>query len=211
LRKCWHKLDLEKDYLLNKYMAKSRRTQSTSVKTVKTTPSQNHHLLVILIIVLLLGLAFVSMKYFLAKKSWMKYGIQAQDQILNAPTRDSARDASVIAATMLKFPEGTPMFMQPAVLAQYVEVISQQTGRDLVVVDVNGKILADTVVENVGQVWAEDKAGEVMLTIQDGKPREFEEVSVDYPNGLTQTVVPVRDDSGKIYGAVIFSAENRPE
>lgn len=103
------------------------------------------------------------------------------------------------------------MFMQPAVLAQYVEVISQQTGRDLVVVDVNGKILADTVVENVGQVWAEDKAGEVMLTIQDGKPREFEEVSVDYPNGLTQTVVPVRDDSGKIHGAVIFSAENRPE
>jgi len=161
--------------------------------------SANNQLIVIFIGVLFLALAFVSMKYLLARDSWIRYGNQAQEQILNYPTTDALNNASIIATTVIEFPDGNALWNQPKLLQNYVDVISKKTGRDVVVIDVNGVILADTVSDNVGQKWAQDKEGEVMLTIMDRKPRSF---------GLMQVVLPVIDDSGKTFGAVVLSSDS---
>ena len=185
------------------------RIHSVSRTTRPVGPQQaaQNQMMVVVVSVLFLALAFISLKYFLARESWMRYGTQAQDQILNYPTRNTITDASTIASTIVQFPEGTALWKQPKSLQNYIEVISKKTSRDLVVIDASGMILADTISANVGQKWAQDKEGEVMLTIADGKPRSFQEISTDYPAGLMQIVVPVRDESGKIYGAVVMSSE----
>jgi len=182
-------------------------TITKAASRVQVSTGQNQ-MMTVIVAVLFLALAFVSLKYFLARESWMQYGNQAQDKILNYPTRNSITDANTIATTVVQFPEGSPLWEQPKILQNYVSVVSKKTGRDIVVIDMNGMILADTVPTNVGQKWAQDKEGEVAMTINDGKPRNFQEISTDYPAGLMQVVVPVKDESGIIYGAVVLSSDS---
>lgn len=94
----------------------------------------------------------------------------------------------------------------PAASTQtYVSEIADQLNRDVVVVDGSKKILADAVVENKGTTYKFDSNNEVQLTINDGRTRTFEEKSKDYPNGIMQTVVPMRNQKGETIGAVIIS------
>lgn len=187
----------------------AKKNSSTNIKSVSRPPtSAKNQLTVVFIGILFLALAFVTLKYLLARESWIQYGNQAQEQILNYPTTDSINDASTIAATVIEFPESNALWNQPKLLQNYVDVVSKKTGRDIVIIDVNGVILADTISENIGEKWAEDKEGEVMLTIMDSKPRSFQEISEDYPSGLMQVVVPVKDEAGKTFGAVVLSSDS---
>lgn len=192
--------------MAKKTVANSRITPKTSSRPrAEWLPS--HFLLIVIVCTLILLLAFVSLKFMLARSSWASYSAQAQEKILNFPVNQTFEKANTLAAVVVNFPEDEPLFYQPTALAEYLSTYSQATKRDVVVIDVQGTILADSIAENVGRRWTQDKSGEVMLTIQDGKPREFEEISADYPNGLMQVVVPLKDDAGKIIGAVVLSTE----
>lgn len=170
-----------------------------------TPPESNIWKLVAIVLAVLLVL--MGIKYVWAKFQWDRYAMQAQEKVLSYPPLDSAEDGAVIATTVASFPVGSPLYKNPDDLERYVTQISTQTGRDLVVVNESKKILADTVAGNVGDMYTDDQGNEVMLTIRDGKPRSFTETSKDYPKGITETVVPLKNSpNGQTIGAVIISS-----
>ena len=90
--------------------------------------------------------------------------------------------------------------------------ITQQRGSE--VVDLNKLIIADAVLEDVGTIFTHDLGNEVGLTLQDGQVRTFVETSEEYPQAIQQLVGPLRNQEGKIIGAIIveyttFYAEMR--
>jgi sensor histidine kinase regulating citrate/malate metabolism len=163
---------------------------------------------IILSAVLFLALAVLSYKYLALRGSWHKYGVQSLQSNDKQRDMDSTEDAQLIATTIGQFPEGAPLLQQSSQLTKYVAAVTKQTGRDIVVVDKKGMILADAIPANVGKKYSEDKSGEVLKTITDGQPRTFIEESTDYPRGIHQAVVPLKNAAGATVGAVILSGSN---
>jgi PAS domain S-box-containing protein len=77
-------------------------------------------------------------------------------------------------------------------------------GRDVVLVDIHKRVLADAVPASIGEIFIEDQHDEVASTIKDGKVRTFVEISGDNPLGIKQVVAPVQSESGGMLGAVIL-------
>ncbi len=77
-------------------------------------------------------------------------------------------------------------------------------GRDVVLVDIHKRVLADAVPASIGEIFIEDQRDEVASTIKDGKVRTFVEISKDDPLGIKQVVAPVQSESGQMLGAVIL-------
>ena len=88
-------------------------------------------------------------------------------------------------------------------LQSFITRLHASQQRDVEVVDLNKRILADAVPEDVGTILTHDTGNEVGLTMQDGQVRTFVEISPEYPRGISQLVVPLKDQEGKIIGAVI--------
>lgn len=156
------------------------------------------HIYQIAIIVLLLLLAVVGIKYLHLKWSVQKYTqstiwMNAQ----NKPTGQISDYGVIIAQSVSDIP--------PLGLQNYVTVLSKQLKRDIVVIDKSDKILADTIPANDGKNYGYDSNNEVKMTIEDGQVRSFEERSTDYPNGILEIVVPVKNAKGDVTGAVIIS------
>lgn len=168
----------------------------------KSGHSHKHYHVGIIILLIFFGL--VSFKLLMSKAKWEYYVVQSQQQVMKYKMADSVEDAGVIAATVVSVPQGSPMLKNAAELQVYVETVSKQTGRDIVIVDSKKKILADTFAANVGQMYGEDKDSEVVKTIADGQARSFVEKSVDYPSGVEENVISFKDH-GTVVGAVIIS------
>jgi signal transduction histidine kinase len=77
-------------------------------------------------------------------------------------------------------------------------------GRDIVLLDTNQLILADAVESDIGRTFTEDPGDEVGATLKDGQVRTFVENSDDSPRPIKQIVVPAKDYSGRIIGAVVL-------
>ena len=134
------------------------------------------------------------------------YGSQMLQSTEKMRGMTSAEDAGVFATTVGQYPAGSPLYTQSKELQQYVAQLSKQTGRDIVVMDKDKKILADTVPANVGKKFTEDKGNEVAQTLGDNQARTFIEKSSDYPQGIVQTVVPIKNAAGITVGAVVISS-----
>ncbi|MFC7531164.1 EAL domain-containing protein [Actinoplanes sp. GCM10030250] len=98
----------------------------------------------------------------------------------------------------------TPLYYSQRGLGEYLQRMHTTQQRDVVVVDQGKFILGDVVEENVGTVFEHDSGNEVGLTIADGEPRVFVEVSADYPGGIKQVVVPMASTGGVTIGAIIL-------
>lgn len=156
------------------------------------------HVYTIAVVILVLALGLLGLKYLHLKLSLQRYTnstiwMNAQEK----PTGKISDYAAIIAQSSQKIPA--------AELQVYVENLSKQLNRDIVVVDKSKKILADTVPANNGKAYMFDANNEINMTITDGKTRIFEEKSTDYPNGLAQVVVPVKNAVGDITGVVLIS------
>lgn len=116
---------------------------------------------------------------------------------------DATEDATMVAASIASVPSDKPLFSNKKELENYVTVLSKTTKRDVVVMDKHATILADTIPSNVGKLYTFPDDASKVLT--DGAPRRFTEVSTDYPSGVDEVVVPVKDAAGSIMGAVIMS------
>lgn len=84
-----------------------------------------------------------------------------------------------------------------------ISELNRTQERDIEIVSADHIIVADAVIEDVGATFGDDEAGEVFQTLADGEPRTFVEISDDYPQGIKQAVVPVRDVNDKIIAATI--------
>ena len=167
--------------------------------------SHSHHhfhlgLFILFILVLLVGIKLLS-----SKAKWNSYVVQSQNQVRQYKVLDSIEDGQIIAMTIVSVPANNPLLKQPAQLEAYIQSLSGQTGRDIVIIDTSKKILADTIAANVGSTYTYDTNGEIKNAFDTGLPQTFNEKSVDYPNGIEQTVIPFKDIKGSVTGAIIIS------
>ena len=89
-------------------------------------------------------------------------------------------------------------------LQERVLRLKQLQQRDIVIVDLNKKIIADAIPGEIGTVFGHDGGNEVGGTLRDGQPRTFVETSAAYPQGIKQVVLPLNNRSEKQVGALIL-------
>lgn len=111
---------------------------------------------------------------------------------------------SIANTAELSQPGQPQLYQNPKLLQEYISDIQRDLRRDMVVVDLAKRILADAIAANQGTAFSHDTHGEVAATIRDGRPRTFTERSRDYPDGIQQVVIPLRSETGGIVGAVIM-------
>ncbi len=138
--------------------------------------------------------------YFFAQQAAMA----SKQQYIGA---DATEDAQMLATTIVNVPTGKVLWTDKESLQKLVSLLSHQTGRDIVVEDTHQFVLADTLPANVGKMYTNGGNADLQ-TIKDGKPRRFTEKSPDYPAGVDEVVVPVKDSNGVTVGAVIMSTSH---
>lgn len=163
------------------------------------------HLYTIAIVVLVLLLIALGLKYLHLKLSLNHFTKSEIYQQLTQKPSGSIQDYAQIISTSIQYPLENPIYKQPAVLESYVLGLSSEMKRDVVVMDLSQKIIADTIEANVGIKYSSDSMGEIGKTLSDGEARTFTEKSSDYPSGLLEVAVPMKDAKGSIIGAVIVS------
>ncbi|CAN5274358.1 hypothetical protein BH10PAT2_BH10PAT2_1030 [soil metagenome] len=187
-------------------MPKTSPKTSPKMMTKSDQVASMNKVLTAVVVLFFVCLVVMTFKYAMMRRSWNMYAVQSLHSMDNRNMMNSVEDASVVAMTLGQYPAANPIYKQPKEVQTYVENFSKQTHRDLVVLDMNKVILGDTIAANVGKNFGEDKDGEVLKTIGDGQQRTFTETSSDYPRGLEQTVVPLKDATGKTVGAVVLSS-----
>lgn len=185
-------------------MPKQEKLHHADHKTLR----HHHNLLLLCILALFLILGFLALKYLWVKSSFYENSVKLQSGIQKYQQLNSIEDAQILATTLISLPSGNPLFRQPRELQKYIKTLSENTGRNIVVLDSKKKVLADANEGNVGEVYEHDEDGEVGKTILDAEPRAFIERSEEYPNGINQTVIQVKNASGTIVGALIVSSSN---
>jgi len=117
---------------------------------------------------------------------------------------DATEDASMLATTLVSAPN---LWTDKVSMQKVVSLLSRQTGRDIVVEDMHQTILADTIAQNDGKMYTFAQNADLQ-TMKDGKARRFMGRSSDYPNGLDEVVVSVKDATGATIGAVVMSTSH---
>lgn len=117
---------------------------------------------------------------------------------------DATEDASMLATTFVSVPN---LWTDKVSMQKVVSLLSHQTGRDIVVEDMHQTILADTIVGNDGKMYTFAQNADLQ-TMKDGRVRRFMGRSSDYPNGLDEVIVPVKDSTGATVGAVVMSTSH---
>lgn len=168
----------------------------------------HHNLLLLCILALFIVLGIIAFKYLWVKQEWHEHAVELQGGIQKYQTAEAVEEANIIGMTITSVPPVVSMFKVTPLLQSYISNLGKQTGRDIVVLDKNKKILADTVPANVGQTYNYDTGGEIAATMQDGNPRSFSEKSTDFPNGIMEEVVQLKDAKGTILGAILISPSN---
>jgi diguanylate cyclase (GGDEF)-like protein len=137
-------------------------------------------------------------------------GVREQDAVSRHAAQIEAQHvAEPIAHTIAQSSELDPhdrhpnLYLQPDRLQDYLSDIDRELRRDMVVIGLDRRILADAIPANRGELFTDDPHGEVGATMRDGRPRSFIERSADYPQGILQMVIPLRTDQG-IVGAVLM-------
>lgn len=162
-------------------------------------------LMLLIAVFLLIVVGIVAWRHLKLKLNTYMYVYSAQvaekQRLLGA---DSVEDADMLATTLM-YPQTASLLSQKAELQNLVSTLSKQTKRDIVVMDMHKVILADSVSSSAGKIYSFDPNKEVEKTLTDGNPRSFVEKSSDYPSGVNETVVALKDTKGSVVGALILS------
>ena len=128
--------------------------------------------------------------------------IMQLESIERAALLEAEHLANVIALSTSVEPGGNP-----DVAEKYVERLNSIYKRDVVIVDLDKKGIADANKEEVGQIYSHDPGNEIALTMADGKVRTFIEQNELHADGAKQLVAPLRKNQDQrdspIVGAVI--------
>lgn len=118
-----------------------------------------------------------------------------------------ARHEAMSVAKTLAFELTTSSWGRPEgshEINHYVQEVRQHLNRDIVVVDTDQKIIGDVVESEIGLKFTHDSNDEVGMTLKDGNPRVFTEVSDAYPQGIKLMVLPLNSPEGRRTGALIL-------
>jgi diguanylate cyclase (GGDEF)-like protein/PAS domain S-box-containing protein len=125
------------------------------------------------------------------------------DTIERAAVMEAQHVAEMVGAAAMELD-----LSNPAGLQDYITRLNRVRKRDVVIVDVNRKGLADFHEDEIGQLYVEAPDDEVAKTIRDGRTRQFVEKNTAHPDGARQIVVPLRHKIARLGdaapGAVIL-------
>lgn len=168
----------------------------------------HHNILLLCVLALFTVLGILGFKYLLVKQAWYANSVRLQEGIQKLQNTNAIENGQTLALTITTTTASSvPLIKIPSALQKYISLLSSQTGRDIVILDKNNKILADTVPANIGNTYFFDE-GIIAKTLFDGIPRSFIEKSADYPDGITETVVQMKDANGTIIGTLLISSSN---
>ncbi len=125
--------------------------------------------------------------------------------------KETLHQASFAEAASFAEEVSATIAYDPASLQSFISVLFTARQRDLVVVDPQRQILAEANPDEIGTVFDHDQNGEVATTLKDGQARSFIEISPEFPQGLQQTITPIRDSGGNIIGAAIVGPSSESE
>ncbi len=119
---------------------------------------------------------------------------------------NALEDAAKLEATNLAMSVAHESSYRADDLQRYVAGLDELYKRDLFILDAKRVTIGDVLPAELGSPYRGDAGNEVGLTLQDGKPRAFVEVSEQHPRGAKQMVVPVRGASAgaPITGVVVL-------
>jgi diguanylate cyclase (GGDEF)-like protein len=127
----------------------------------------------------------------------------SNDATEHAATIEAAHVAEVIAAAATQIGLDNPTELQA-----YIANHNRLRKRDVVVLDLERKGIADADESEVGGIFDHDTDDEVGRTLADGRIRTFIEQNEMHPQGLRQLVMPLRrvvgDQGSPIIGAVVL-------
>jgi signal transduction histidine kinase len=104
----------------------------------------------------------------------------------------------------LQYSEKSSLIKTSERLQNQIKLLHEEQQRDIEIVNLDKKIVADVFPEDIGSTFEHDRGNQVRQTMQDGKPRTFLEQSVDYPQGIQLIVIPIKFNRDKIVGAIIL-------
>src|SRR5215216_3549512 len=116
----------------------------------------------------------------------------------------TAEQVSLVEAKHLSETIGLVVVHDQKNVQSFITHLHASQQRDIEVVDLNKHILADAILKDIGMVLDSDPENEVGLTMRDGQVRTFVETGPDYPQGIRQLVTPLKNEDGKIIGAIII-------
>ncbi|MFF5078685.1 putative bifunctional diguanylate cyclase/phosphodiesterase [Actinoplanes sp. NPDC000266] len=138
-------------------------------------------------------------------ESTRKAAISEAEQVARGVAKDIAYGLTA---------EMAPLYDQPEMLAAYIARLHELQARDIVVVDIGQRILADATPANVGTTYDADPGNVIARTIADHQARVFIEaeagveadagVEAEAGAGIRQVVVPIIDDKDVTLGAVVL-------
>jgi PAS domain S-box-containing protein len=114
----------------------------------------------------------------------------------------AAREAADVART-LGFAAAADQDPSHCLTIKVVRNLHKILGRDVKVVDVHRRILADATPGQIGTI-APDFDGKLDRTLSDGLVRTFNDLCGDHPQGICRIAVPVKSEAGQIVGAVLL-------
>jgi HAMP domain-containing protein len=121
--------------------------------------------------------------------------------------KDAEHVAASIAASIVHEPTKATypaIYKDPIALQDYIAKLHEVDKRDLEVIGLDRKIIADAITTDIGRVYHYDTKNEVDKTMHDAQSRTFVEVSKDYPLGIKQIVVPLKTEKNEIVGALLL-------
>ncbi len=161
----------------------------------KTLSIKNTILISLLFVSLIIGIFIIGIFY---------YEVEHAESI-------AKREAGVIAKTVTFFVEdivkdtsSLRAMGESSELQNIIVKFRNFEKRDIAIVDMNEKIIADAVPEEIGTVFLHDPNNEVAHTLKDGQIRTFTEISKAYPQGIKLLAYPLELESGKRIGGVIL-------
>ncbi len=160
------------------------------------------HIYTIIIAVLVLIMLAMGAKYIHLKLSTDRFMQATIWHNMQNQQNSSVSDYGMLVATTIT---NMSLLTTPDALQKYVDAASKAVHRDIVVMDTHEKILADTIATNRGSAYSYDKGQSITMSLKDGIMRDFVETSPDYPQGLVEVVVPIKDASNNVLGVVLVS------
>lgn len=167
----------------------------------------NHHLVPIftvnlyiaLIVILVLIVGVLSLKYVHLKFAMERYTFWTRVMGASQVTPDNTIDYANLILDGISY-------QQIGQLQSYINAVSRDLNRDVEVVDIQKKILADKIPANIGLIYNYDKNNELTQTLKDGSVRKVFERSPDYPDGIWLLVLPIKNTQGIITGALLIQS-----
>ena len=132
------------------------------------------------------------------------HDVEKAEEVAKHEAAALAKTVSLFITMHAQNAGGSPFDEMGKELQDLISAFKKTQDRDIVVLDMQKRIIADAVSSEIGGVFMHDRANEVGQALKDGKLRTFTETSPAYPRGIKQMIIPIELHSGVRIGGLVM-------